>query len=377
MPSFASFMTFVVGAISGAFIELVIVVIFEHPFRGWYKRLRRNWLWILSRFHVSGYEHNGERLQIGNWRTNSIVLEGTGVQTYKPENIICHLDPTHIQLPTDLQAIKEKVETQQNKLKNQYGVPTFYNGPMVAFIDYNFSRTTFQEDPILSLRFKLTDYYSFLATSLSLNEMVSDDNSSSITVREKHLRRTDFRRPLPYLATSFGINMTLVTKDGYFVLAKRGQRGVSSYQGMFTVPILESVNPYLDLNDRKQIDLFTTAKRGAHEELGIEVEIDEIKFFALQVDTLWYMYGMTGAIFTEHFTRDDVIARRSTGTKDKWEADDLRYIKFNPQSVSQAMKEMGGDSQINPSAFASIIHTLISEFGTIEVEKAFTKTGPL
>jgi hypothetical protein len=371
--SFESIIIFLAGGVTGAFLELGISVVFEDYVRSLYKRIRRKYLWFLSRFQDVEFLYDRELFQIGKWKANCIVLEGTSSEPYRIGNIVCRLDQALLQLPDDLQHLRSEIDAQQIKIKEQKGFANFFNGPMVAFTDYSYSRTVANEDALLFLRFKLTDYYSFLATAMSLNKTLPASNISdlSTTVRDKYLRGTDYKSPVPFIATSFGINLCVITKDGYLILAKRGHHGMSSYRGDFAVPVCESLNPLADKDKDGSLDIFKAAQRGAREELGISVDENEIRFFSLQVDTNWYLYGLSGVIVSEKYTQSDIVSIRSVGIKDKWETDNLQFIKFNPKQIASFIRDMGGPSKLNPSSFVSVTQTLIYEYGHKTVENAF------
>jgi hypothetical protein len=194
-----------------------------------------------------------------------------------------------------------------------------------------------------------------------------------ITVHEKYLFGTDYISPVSHIATSFGVNLAVTTKDGYLVITQRGLHGVANYRNTYSVPVCESVNPHIDRDENGLVDLFRTAKRGAKEEMGIDVVSEEVKFFSLEVDVNWYLYGLSGLIVSTRYTRNDLISLRSTGIKDKWETQKLYFVKFSPQKVALFIKEKGGISKFNPASFVSIIQSLVYEFGYKSVERAFSQ----
>ena len=59
-----------------------------------------------------------------------------------------------------------------------------------------------------------------------------------------------------------------------------------------------------------------TVKRGAAHELNIEVTDDEMVFFTVGVDPRYYMYTLSGLVRSKQFTRDQIVARRSLGSKE-------------------------------------------------------------
>lgn len=367
---------FVLGAIAGAVIELVISIVFEDPARFWYRRVGRTVKWVVSLIRTRTHPLSRDLFQIGNWVTNCIVLEGYGEKYYSSYRIICSLDSDTLTLPSDLALLKDEVTRQQEEVERHQGHSPYYNGPMVAFIDYSLSRTAIYEDALLYLRFQPTDYYSFLATALSLWETVPSENGLSETVWERYLAKTDYQKPVPFMATSFGVNLAVVTSDGYLVIAKRGREGLSHYRDHLQVPVCESVHPVKDLGDDSQIDIYRTATRGAREEIGVEVKASEVRFFCLCVDTTWYLYGLTGAIYLEGYTKHDIISRRSIGIKDKWEVCEPIYLRLDPKEIVHTLTEMGGPSRWHPASFVSVVQTLVNQFGISAVENAFKSVHP-
>ncbi len=374
--SFTSVGVFVLGAIVGALVELVITVTFEDTARLWYRRTGRILRWLVSLLRTKMYPLSYDLFQIGKWMTNCIILEGYGETYYSAYRIVCHLDSDSLVLPQDLALLRDDVSRQQEEIKRRQGHSSYYNGPMVAFIDYSITRTAIYEDPLLYLRFKPTDYYTFLATSMCLRETIPSRNGLSTTVWEKYLSATDLRKPTPFMATSFGVNLAVVTSDGYLVIGKRGHRGLSHYRDHLQVPICESVHPYMDSMDGSRIDIHKTAIRGAKEELGVEVKSDEVRFFSLCVDTTFYLYGLTGVIYMEAVTKHDIISRRSIGIKDKWEISELFYLRLDPKEIVLALKNMGGPSLWHPASFVSVVQTLVNLFGVSLVEDSFKTIHP-
>lgn len=369
---------FLAGVVVGGFIQLVITIVFENPFKKSYHRLMRRYYWLVHRFQLPDPTMSQDFFRIGRWKTECIILEGVGNVSYFPTNIFCRINTNPIGLPADLKRLRNQVDKQQKDIERQKGVARYFNGPMVSFVDYSSSRTIAEEAAILYLRFQLTDYYSFLATSMSLHETIPSRSADpSVTVYEKYLRGTDFKRPIPYIATSFGVNISLVTKDGFLLIAKRGSQGIASYRDMYAVPICESVNPASDRLSDDEVSIIKTAQRGAKEEIGIDVDENEIQFFSLQVDVNWYLYGLSGFIETKNYTRQDIISLRATGVKDKWETDIFHFVRFNPREVALFIKNAGGPSKFNPSSFVSIVQSLIHEYGFNAVSRVFKQMPEL
>jgi hypothetical protein len=210
----------IVGAIVAGLIELVLAVLFEDRARRIYGRARRYWWWLRSRFDVEQLHHAREQFHVGSWKVSSVVVEGDPAHPMTPSQVTCRLDPTTLALPPDLEKRRQNIFAQQDKIAKANGLPEYFNGPMIALTDVRRSRTPGREDTLLHLVCQATDYYTFLATTLSLDEIT--DTETGPTVRQKYLRSSQYDEPVPFLATSLGVNLALVTKDGYLMLVRRG-----------------------------------------------------------------------------------------------------------------------------------------------------------
>ncbi|HEY7225229.1 MAG TPA: hypothetical protein VH561_16780 [Micromonosporaceae bacterium] len=362
--------SFVLGAIFSGAIQLVLAIVFEANMRRAYRRIRGRVLSVVAALRGAADIYGLEYFRVGGVRVNCIVLEGTASTAFLSDALVGNLRNDPIRLPDDLRKRYDDVTRQQAKIARRTGHPTFTNGPMVSLEGWSRGRTLEAEDALLTLRFRMTDYYTFLATAMSLDNRI-DSPGGPITIRDKYLGGRGYRSPNPLIATSFGVNLALVTHDRYTFLSRRGTAGLSSYAGKFAVPIAESVHPAFDASGSGRIDFALTAQRGAMEEVNIEVKRDEIALFSLVVDTTWYLYGLTGAVYSSTYGRDDVIAARSLGTKDRWEADQMLPIPFSPTDIARFIKDNGGTDQFSPSSIVAVVQALIHYFGERTTYRTF------
>lgn len=366
-----SLAVFVIGAITGGLIELVLAVLFEEWARQVYGRARRHWWWLRSRFGAEQHHHARELFHVGSWTVSCVVVEGDAAHPMNPSQVSCRLDSTALILPPDLEERRTRILEQQKKIEKAKGLPEYFNGPMVALTRFERSRTPGREDSLLHLVCQLTDYYTFLATSISLDEVI--DGEAGSTVRQKYLRSTNYDEPVSFLATSLGVNLALITKDGYLMLVRRGLAGVHTYRDNWAVPICEAVNPDLDRDETGHVSLLRTAVRGAHEELSVVLTNPQVSFFVLCVDTKCYFYAMTGLVNDHQSTSEFLMSLRTRGIKDKFEAGTLERVRFDPEAVARFVAETGGVSNWHPNSFAAVVQALVNAFGNSAVERAFGK----
>lgn len=362
-----------IGAVAGAIIQFFLAIFFEDNFRNLYRRASRIVRWVISRFKNSFDPKAIENFHIGKYSTPNVVLEGYGSYRrayYETHRITTTLDQEDLQLPEPLLKNLKLVEEEQLLIKNESGNPRYHNGPMVALDRYSVARTPIFEDPCLTLNFIKTDYYTFLATSLKMSSVVEDENQGFDTLKHKYLSGRSLTDPCKFIATSFGVNLCVITSDNYTLIGRRSDI-VSNYRRRFQVGVCESVIPTLDFDpETNPIDLYRTAIRGAQEELGIEIQKKNVRFFSLCVDVDYYLYGLTGMIETDR-TLAQLQSRRSIGIKDKIESSEMVALEFKPKTILKFIENNGGVSEWHPASFVATIQSLVNHYGVKPVEKIF------
>src|SRR5262245_46003174 len=86
-----------------------------------------------------GLAPHPDLFQIGKARTNCIVLDGAADQPYRPGHVICRLDAAEVELPPDLEELRDRIHEEQRGIGARKGHPTYFNGPMVALTDWGHS----------------------------------------------------------------------------------------------------------------------------------------------------------------------------------------------------------------------------------------------
>jgi len=350
----------------GAIIGVIFTVLFEKSFERWWLSIKTRVGQRVRRLLGSGRVvlPQPHEFTMGRVASNFTVVEGTGEDEYKEENIRCHYDPEDLKLPDDLAAIKAEIAAEQENAR-EAGQDYYWNGPWYALEKFTRSRTLYEEDMILDLWFRPTDYYSFLATSMSLDRYVIDDQRNRLTVREKYLKDVTWDSVVPYLATTFGIQVAIITRDGFLIVSERSSR-VGAWRGHFNASVNEALSRVADWDESGNPSPYRAAVRGAKEELNIDLEPSIIRFLTFGTENIHYQWGLLG-MARVGFTATRIRERRTTGTKDKWENETLHYIPFTVQTVVDFVL---GHFPWTPGGLTCILHTLIHEFGRDDVEKA-------
>lgn len=366
-----------ISGLTGGIIGLFISRLFDKPLERW-QRKAVYWLGtIRSRLqHADSTTHSFDEFRIGKWRTAWVTVEGSSSDPYTASNVVCQLDPTPVSLPPERKHKKDQIERAQQELEKAGKPREYHNGPTVALAGIGRGQIGYAEEPFLFLRMCPTVFYNYLATTMCLDEVIQAEDGKQTTVREKYLRNLQYEAPIPEFVSAFAINLSVITSDGFIVVAKRAIEGVVPYGGYISPAINECMNPISDRNASGTLSVFATAQRGANHELNIEITEDELVFVTLGVDARWYSYLLTGLVRSKKYTRDAIIARRTLGSKERWETKELYFLRHDLDAIAKFMRDTTKTAKWSPVAIVCLTQTLILEFGAKMTERALSKYPP-
>jgi len=312
-----------------------------------------------------------------------VMLDGDGQSVYSPDNIICHYLPIPLGLPPEIEAIKAKIAAEQEE-KKVAGEPYMWNGRIYYLQRWARGRTVEDENLELRLWFGPSDYFTYLATNMSLYSEVDDpETGKKIKLYDKYFADYDwsdpFLQPIPLFSNIFGVVVSLVTSDNKLLLVKRSPH-TGGRAGVYNIPINESVHPDLDRATNSDApDMYHTTIRGAMEELNLELDPTEITFYAFGVDSKYSMWNPYAMARTK-FTSQEVAQMRGRGAKDKWESQAMFFIDFEIRSILEFVrstipyeKRHAVDTIWSPGALAAVYYVLVHEFGKKRVEAAIAE----
>jgi transcriptional regulator with XRE-family HTH domain len=203
----------------------------------------------------------------------------------------------------------------------------------------------------------------------SVSSRVGDAEEPRLVLHfERYGANADLRvAPVPELATHWGVGLSVITADRQLLIAQRGNTAVDPY--VYFPAMAEGASRAHDAAPNGAPDHDRIAIRGMAEELGIEIEPNELTWLSFGANSYLCEYGLIGRVDTS-WTAARIDARRSTGAaKDNWETRQLHAVPFSPVDVARFM----ADRSRTFSAFAivAIMHTLMHEFGIRATESAF------
>jgi DNA-binding XRE family transcriptional regulator len=314
---------------------------------------------IIETMHEKEINASDGCFSFGKIKTTGLVLEGDGASVYLPQHIRTHYVPVPKELPEELQAKRNQIQKEQEQKKEQ-GLPFFWNGEIYSLDRFVISREPIKEGMTLDLWFRPSDYYTFQATNMSL-----DDPS----LREKYLKDVDWYETIPHFSHSFGISLVVITSDGYTLLTQRSPRQGSN-AGCYSISANEGLSRPLDRGTSSEApDLYRCALRGLAEELGLrepaDFSVSDITFLSFEVDTQYALWGILGMVKVQKTTAH-ILENWQGGVKDKMENKKLFPVPFTPQDVCSFVFSR---ENWTPGGLICLYHTLAHEFGRQEVDK--------
>lgn len=298
-----------------------------------------------------------DTLLFGSMKTTWLVKDGTGEREYYRDNIVSHYQNIELELPPEIQQIKEQI-AREEKAKKLRGEASFWNGIRYSLDKFVITRTTHEENPILDFWFRPSDYYTYLAT----NQRLDRDTA----LREKYFQ-TDWQQPIGLFANTFSVYLSVITDDGYLIITQRGLN-VGSRPGELNISANEGLSREKDHVEGKP-DLYKLGSRAIYEELGIKKSYPYLKYLSFGVDIMLGHWAIIGTVKLPE-NREFVERRRRSGVEDKWENTGIYFIEFELETVIDYVLN---SSPWSPGAIACIYHTLVHEFGRDKCDRELMK----
>lgn len=341
-----------------AIVGIVVGVILEDPLTkirdAVTHRARRLFYKKPSRINRS------EKFSFGTLISSWYIVDGDGELTYQPKTITTHYENDYLTLPDDLKKRKIKIDKEQDE-KRKKGQQFFSNGDRYYLDGFTINRSDYKENLTLELFFGPSDYYTFLATNMGLEDAV---------LREQYLKDVTWQSPVKYFSNSFGVNLAIITSDEYILIPKRSGL-VGTNKNLYNISINEGLSRTFDRGINGQSpDLYRCAIRGAVEELGLsDITAGDVKFLSFGVDTKYAQWALLGMAKTTK-TAEEILQWRSRGVKDKWESAEIEIVKF---TVKDVVAFVHSHPQWAPAGLACLYHTLVHEFRRVVVDKEIAK----
>lgn len=345
-------------ALIGGVVGLFISVIFDDALRN----LKRNIVRRYKRLFAPNVPHDPHVFTVGSNQTTFVVVDGDGKSGYQPDQIESSISTRSFPLPQELNEIRNEIQMEEQR-KEEEGLPYKWNGPLYGLARHQLSRTTDREDMSLKLEFFHTDYFTFQATNMNLNFILPEGQ----TIRQKYIP-DDPNKTEPLLANGFGIALVIITSDENIILTVRNENAGTRGSQM-DVSVVEGIHPALDRNAQHPgPDLFSTAVRGANEEIGIIIDRTTIEFLGYGVDLEFYQWNMIGYAHVPH-SAAEIQEIRSRGASGRWENTSLLFKNFTAGELARIIL----NEPMWSTATVALYWTGVRHFGKSHFDKTISK----
>jgi hypothetical protein len=348
------------GLLVGGLLGLVLSVLFEDSLKATFSRTRRR---LRGRRSPAPAWVQRPTFELGPLRTSHLVLEGDGTAEIPEDMIHLIVDNEFVELPPDVAARRDEIAAEQEALKAQ-GRTFSWNGACYAIARFTSSRRPDDEAPEIFMRLVHSDYYTFLAT-----QELDRPTPEGATLRTRYLEGVDPLDVEPFMASSFGVNVAVVTKDGKLVVSQRSEHLPIS-AGLWSSSANEALSRTIDSAGRSVPSFHDVARRGLREELSLEEGEYDLMLLTFCVDVATNQWGATFIARLHRLTSDQLEARWSRGTPDGWEHDRHCLVRFRPSDVIDFILAPERISRWTATGPALFYFALVNEFGRGPVERA-------
>ncbi|SCL35708.1 hypothetical protein GA0070616_5297 [Micromonospora nigra] len=350
-----------VGLVSGAVAGLVFGVLFEDPLKAFVRRVGRAAVGLVR--GRRDIPRPGREFRLGPLHVPCQIMEGDGERAIEPRHVRVLVNPVDVQLPLELVEWRSEVLAEQER-RRRSGEVNHWNGPCYAVDDLIVSRTGPREEPEITLILKYSDYHTFLTTQ-RLDRRFRDGS----TPRSRYL---DGREPCDvpdFMRTTFGLNMAVVTADGWLVLSWRSNR-LGSGQGLWNSSANEGLSRDKDGAGAGPPDLFAAARRGLSEELHLPPDSYDLRLLAFTVVTSLSQWGVCFLTRLHDMSREEFEAHVSRGVEDGWEHREFALVPFRPEPVLRHLLRRDLRDLWAPTAPVLYYLALVNAYGRRAVDAA-------
>ena len=290
------------------------------------------------------------------WETNNITLK-QGPE-FRIEDTLA--SGNQVNLPDSIHSIVGAIEVERTRLETSAG--GWWNGKTLAVDEIQIGRIGVHETPTLTITTSPSDHASSVVCS---NIWQKRYDSGQINLPSNLVGIN------PGMIHDIGLNATLVTDDGKLILVKRSPHTDSGRSGWHI-----SVGEGMQINDKNDTgapDPYVGLVRGVREELGIQIDVSNIKFHTAMFDMRRYQFGLLVHIDLSGtgITAAEVVAARKLGlSKDRFENTEIEIIPWTFDDVVIKLKEQDWIAH----GWINLLYSAISSFNppVKEIHKLIT-----
>jgi hypothetical protein len=360
--------------ILGAFLGVLVDIFFRHNILHFILKVKKIVARALDK--PDPITDRPYQLRFGNIVTDYVSLYGTGELPLNFRHLRADFVDEFVRLPKDLDRLRiAKRKELQEKARLQKS--NLWNGERFALISYYPTRYGITEEPGISFTFKLTDYAAFLGITLRLDDsgLIQDNAGNLTTIREKYFPNFDVEQPNQYVTHSFGLNLSVITKDNKMLFCQRNAF-VAHKKRIYTVPMNEGMQYPQDIDDFGKPSFLKTVYRGLIEELGVNLNdlgyskytLDMLNFGMLASDNEYSLLGRVKLpLITEEVEEMYYFSAKDRGLETQ---NELYAVDYDPYSIIEFVSAHGPWSG---RGLAVVYYSMVREWGYRETKFALSR----
>ncbi|MER5931239.1 caspase family protein [Streptomyces sp. NPDC002054] len=311
----------------------------------------------------SGSSASWEPFTWGPMRTDLLIVEGDGESVIPETSLHVRAVDEDVELPDELAEWRDEIAVEQDGLKAA-GKPYFWNGLNYAVERITIGRVAETESPEIYIQFQNSDYYTFLATQ-QLDRQFRDGSTPKSRYIDPHEDPLDVE---PFMSSSFGTNVAVITRDEKLIVSRRSQM-VGSHPGTWNSSANEALSRVVDNAARQAPSIFGVARRGLSEELALSADEYRLSMLALTIDKSTHQWGALFLAKLRRVTSREFVERRSRGVSDKWEHDRHELVDFEIEPVIRFIFDPERSGLWSPTAPGLFYLALVNKYGRVAVER--------
>ncbi|MFG2295457.1 caspase domain-containing protein [Streptomyces sp. NPDC048603] len=311
----------------------------------------------------AGASASWEPFTWGPMRTDLVIVEGDGESAIPESSLHVRAVDEDVDLPGELAEWRDEIAAEQDGLKAA-GKPYFWNGLNYAVERITIGRVDETESPEIYIQFQNSDYYTFLATQ-QLDRQFRDGTTPKSRYIDPHADPLDIE---PFMSSSFGTNVAVITRDEKVIVSRRSQM-VGSHPGTWNSSANEALSRVVDNAARQAPNIFGVARRGISEELALSADEYRLNMLALTIDKSTHQWGALFMARLRRVTAREFIERRSRGVSDKWEHDRHELVDFEIEPVIRFIFDPERRGLWSPTAPGLFYLALVNKYGRVAVER--------
>ena len=238
-----------------------------------------------------------ETFLLGQRDTHTCIIDGNGVSTFRPDNIVCRYEDASLAIPEELKQDVEIVATaeEQKRLQSQ---PHAWNGRMVHIRAFTPSRVENTEKNQLLFALQTAQYYHFVAANAAIHREFQHVGFASPTRKRLIGEFSNWRTEVPpMIVNGFPLNLFILTDDDNKLVFSQRSGAVAIAPNEISCAANENMHPDHDrIGDGDRLDVPTLIRRTLGEESGWKDHdsVAETSLLAFAIHTGSVAYGLFG-----------------------------------------------------------------------------------